>query len=147
VDPRGPAPRSASLRVDLEAEALWRGGERVHLRTKTWQVLRYLLDRPGALVTKAQLLDAVWGDVVVSEETLTKSISEVRKALGDDPRHPRLLQTVHGRGFRLIQPIGAEPLGPLRADSDGALQPPALPLEARPVFGREAELAELDRPS
>jgi DNA-binding winged helix-turn-helix (wHTH) protein len=136
------------FRLDLRAEALWRGGAPIHLRTKTWQVLRHLVAHPGALVTKEQLLDAVWGDVVVSEETLTKSISELRRAFGDDPRQPRVIETVHGRGFRLLAQI-PPPLDarasrpPTGAD---ALGPPVPRFEATaPVFGRDAELVALDR--
>ena len=139
--------RLGLVRIDLGAEALWRGPERVHLRTKTWQVLRYLVTHPGALVTKGQLLDAVWGDVAVSEETLTKSISELRRALGDDPRQPRVIETVHGRGFRLLQPIAARSDARTQpAWGEDALRPPDLSGEtASRIFGREAEVAELER--
>ena len=146
VEQRSSLIRIESFRIDLEAQALWRGDDRVHLRTKTWEVLRYLVTHPGALVTKGQLLDAIWGEVVVSEETLTKSISELRQALGDDPRKPTLIETVHGRGFRLIPRIGETPgPEPERPRGETALRPPALPTEAAAVFGRDAELAELER--
>ena len=136
VEQQGSEIRLDSFRIDLQAQTLWRGDAQVHLRTKTWEVLRHLVTHPGVLITKSQLLEAVWGDVVVSEETLTKSISELRTALGDDPRQPRVIETVHGRGFRLIP----------RSGTDGGLRPPELPREAAgKVFGREAERSELER--
>ncbi len=74
----------------------------IPLRPKTWSVLRYLVERPGELVSREALLDAVWPDVAVTPDTLTKSIGELRVALGEEPRAPRFIETVHGRGFRFI---------------------------------------------
>src|SRR5262249_4617774 len=66
-------------------------------------------DRPGVLVTKQELLDAVWADAVVDESVLSKSIGELRVALGDSFRTPHLIQTVQRRGFRFIAPVSVEP--------------------------------------
>ena len=96
----------ARIRIDLDAQVLWRDGRQVPLRPRTWAVLCHLVERPGALVTKHDLLDAVWGHVAVSEATLSQSISELRKALGDDSRQPRVIATVHRRGFRFLGGIG-----------------------------------------
>ena len=84
-----------------------RDGTPIPLRPKTYAVLRYLAERPGALVTKRELLDAVWGGAAVSEDVVRLSAGEVREALGDDrtapPLHrngaaPRLpLHREHGR--------------------------------------------------
>jgi len=73
------------FRLDLRAGLLLRGREPIPLRPKTWSVLRYLAERPGALVTKQELLDAVWADAVVNESVLTKSIGELRVALTPSP--------------------------------------------------------------
>jgi len=97
-----PAAPRPPIRIDHAGERLWRGEEPVALRPKTWAVLGYLSARPGALVTKAELLDAVWADTVVSEGTLNKSIGELRTALGDDRGRPRFIETVPRRGFRWI---------------------------------------------
>lgn len=140
--------RLGPFRVDLRAEGLWRGAEQIRLRTKTWQVLRYLVARPGVLVTKEQLLDAVWGDVFVSEEILTKSISELRRAFGDDPRQPRVIETVHSRGFRLLAPVEqALERDPRREWAErGTVRPPAPSIRpTEPIFGRETELSVLGR--
>ena len=68
-------------RLDLDAGLLRAGGRAIALRPKTWAVLCYLAERPGMLVTKDELLDAVWSGVTVTEATLTKSIGEIRDAL------------------------------------------------------------------
>ena len=75
-----------AVRIDVPGGFLLRNGQPVKLRPKTWSVLLYLVERPGLLVTRDQLLDAVWPGVAVTPETVSKSISELRVALGDDDR-------------------------------------------------------------
>jgi tetratricopeptide (TPR) repeat protein len=65
-------------------------------------LLLHLIERPGVLVTKEDLHAAVWGDAVVSDDTLTRTMAELRQALGDDARAPRIIETAHRRGFRFI---------------------------------------------
>lgn len=93
--------------LDRRAGSLQRDSEAVHLRPRTWAVLCHLAERPGRLVTKDELLDAVWADAVVTEGTLTNSIRELRAALGDDAREPRFIETVHRRGFRFVADVDA----------------------------------------
>lgn len=95
----------APFRLDLRAGQLLRGTQSIALRPKTFAVLRHMVQLAGALVTKEELLDAVWGDVAVSENTLTQSIGELRRALQDDTTPPRFVETVHRRGFRFVAPI------------------------------------------
>ena len=102
------------------------------MRPKTWAVLLYLVERPGALVTKEELLDAVWRDVAVTPDTLTKSIGELRVALGDELKRPRFIETVHRRGFRFIGKMGEEA-------ASGATGTSA----DRVFVGRAAELQQL----
>ena len=61
-----------------------------------------LTRRPAKLVTKNELLDAVWGHRFVTESVLKSAISEVRAALGDNPKQPRYIETVSRRGYRFI---------------------------------------------
>ena len=75
-------------------------------------LLHYLAERPGRLVTKADLLDAVWPDTAVSEWVLTTTVRELRDALGDDARQPRVIETVHGRGYRFIASVNPESATP-----------------------------------
>ena len=122
-------------RLDLDAGLLRAGGRAIALRPKTWAVLCYLAERPGMLVTKDELLDAVWSGVTVTEATLTKSIGEIRDALQDEVRRPRFVETVHRRGFRFVAAI--EGMGAARAG-----RPPDAPPPDH-VVGREAELGRL----
>ena len=77
------------------------------MRPKTWSVLHYLAERPAYSITKDELLDAVWRDVAVTESVMSKSIGELRVALGDSFKTPRFIETVQRRGFRFIAPVSA----------------------------------------
>ncbi|HSN54072.1 MAG TPA: AAA family ATPase [Candidatus Sulfomarinibacteraceae bacterium] len=125
--------------LDVESERLLRGREPIELRPKTWQLMRFLAENPGRLLTKDELLDEVWADVAVTPASLNQAIRELRQALGDDAREPRYIQTVHRRGFRFIAAV--ESAGP------GGIPGPArgvAPGRARPeMVGREAELERL----
>jgi DNA-binding winged helix-turn-helix (wHTH) protein len=90
--------------LDLANEQLWREKEIIPLRPKTFAVLRHLVEHTGRLVTKDELLHAVWGDTHVSDEGLRDYLREIRKALGDDATSPRFVETVHGRGYRFLPP-------------------------------------------
>jgi DNA-binding winged helix-turn-helix (wHTH) protein/tetratricopeptide (TPR) repeat protein len=128
-----------SFQLDRQAGTLIDGGKRIPLRPKTWAVLLYLADRPGVLVTAEELLDAVWPDVAVTPSTLTKSIVELRAALGDDPRQPRCIETVHRRGFRFVAPPTADLRSAARSPDANVRDGTA------PAFvGREAELRQLN---
>src|SRR4029434_9377144 len=84
--------------LDLINACLWRGAQRIPLRPKTFAVLRCLLAYPGQLVTKTALLDAVWPETTVTDVALMICIRELRQALGDDPKAPRFIETLHRRG-------------------------------------------------
>src|SRR5262245_27993284 len=93
---------SLPVRLDLANKCLWHGTQAIPLRPKTFAVLRYLVEHPGQLVTKAALLDAVWSETTVSDGGLMVCLHELRRALGDDPKTPRFIETVHRRGYRFI---------------------------------------------
>ncbi len=69
---------------------------------KALAVLCLLVTRPGQVVTKDEIFQTVWPDVVVGDDALTSCIQEVRHALRDDARQPRYIETVHRRGYRFI---------------------------------------------
>src|SRR5215510_51915 len=94
-----------------EAEArLTCAGQPVALAPKPFAVLCTLARTPGRLVSKNALLDAVWGHRFVTESVLKSAISEVRAALGDDPKQPRYIETVSRRGYRFIAAAIGAPL-------------------------------------
>ena len=131
-----------AVRIDVPGGFLLRNGQPVKLRPKTWSVLLYLVERPGLLVTRDQLLDAVWPGVAVTPETVSKSISELRVALGDDDRPARYIETANRRGYRFLVDLLSAPVPtPVAATSVPAVADHGPP--RRPLVGRDHELAVL----
>jgi len=91
--------------VQPSLDRLQLGQRSVHLRPKTMEVLALLARHGSTVVPRDILLGTVWSDVHVSEEGLTHCIAEIREALGDDAHHPRFLETVAKRGYRLVAPV------------------------------------------
>src|SRR5258706_7680319 len=81
---------------------LRRGDQPVALRPKTWALLCHLVEHAGRLVTKQDLLDAIWPGVAVNDTAVANCVSELRAALGDDSRRPRFIEIAHRRGYRWI---------------------------------------------
>jgi DNA-binding winged helix-turn-helix (wHTH) protein len=122
-------------------------GKPVALAPKPFTVLCALARSPRMLVTKNALLDAVWGHRFVTESVLKTAISEVRAALGDDPRQPHYIETVSRRGYRFIAVAADAPLqGAAVIERNGAHAPghPALAVLTTLCRG-DAALAELIR--
>src|SRR5262249_3602423 len=100
-----------SFCLDLTNECLWEAGHAVKLRPKAFAVLEFLLRHPGRLVTKEELLNAVWPKTFIAEGVLKVAIRQLRGVLGDVPKSPRYIETAHRRGYRLICHIAeSEPL-------------------------------------
>ncbi len=125
-------------RLDVRNERLVCGTRAVPLRPKTFAVLRCLADHAGHLVTKEVLLDTAWPGTAVSDGGLMVCIRELRRALNDDTRKPRYIETVHRRGYRLIGDIVVG-RGPDDADAAHRTERPTP--GAGLVVGRAAELA------
>jgi pimeloyl-ACP methyl ester carboxylesterase len=94
-------------RLDPVAGQVYDGKETVALPPKAFALLRYLVSSAGRLVPKEELLEAVWPNVFVGDAVLKVTMRDVRKALGDDPRAPRFIETAHRRGYRFIAPVHA----------------------------------------
>ncbi len=88
--------------LDVRRYTLSRAGEPVALSPRLVELLAYLAERPGTLVTKDELLDRFWADVHVTENTLTRAVADIRKALGDAATTPTFIQTVARRGYRFV---------------------------------------------
>ena len=91
--------------LDLEQGSLCNDHGEIELRPKSFQVLRYLVANAGRLVAKEELLQAMWPNVMVSEESLSRCISDVRSALQDV--ESRIIKTVPRRGYRFTAPVTA----------------------------------------
>lgn len=149
-----------NFQLDVPNECLWREQEALPLTPKTFAVLRYLIEHANQLVTRADLLEAIWPDAVVGHAVLTVGIAELRKVLGDDPQAPRFIETVHRRGYRFLPAVTTAPLvqssrfqvpsssPPSTSDIDRektlSFQPGTWNLKPETfLVGRESELSQL----
>ncbi len=97
--------------LDLSRRRIYRGGDPVPLFAKAFDILEVLVSRNGEVVTKRELMDAVWPDQYVEEANLTVQVSAIRKALGEDRHSPKYLITIPGKGYRFAgqtEPPAAE---------------------------------------
>jgi predicted ATPase/class 3 adenylate cyclase len=109
---------------DSERFQLRHDGELIAMEPQVFDVLAYLIDHRDRIVSKAELLDNIWGDRFVSESALTSRIKTARRLLGDDGTSQRFIETARGRGYRFI------------ADVTSIAEPTAAPSageEVRPV--------------
>jgi len=143
--------RFGPFALDESAYELRRGEEAIPLEPKSFDLLVHLVRRRGRVATKAELLDVLWGGEHVTEAVLSTQVAKLRGALGDDPRRPRILQTVHGRGYRFIAAVetaeagdatGERPEERLPEGGDPAAAAPP-PHPRRAFVGRKAVLAAL----
>jgi len=105
--------RFLEFRLDPANQCLWRRTDseeeaRVALTPKAFDVLRYLVEHAGQLVTQDELLDALWRGGYVQPEVLKHQVLKLRQALDDDPRYPRCIETVPRRGYRFIASTNGE---------------------------------------
>jgi DNA-binding winged helix-turn-helix (wHTH) protein/predicted ATPase len=137
------------FRLDLTNECLWHGTRAIALRPKAFAVLRLLMEHPGLLVTKQQVLDTVWPGTFVGDAVLKDNIRQLRDALNDDARSPTYIETAHRRGYRFIGKLfvpgpiqdatimASHPRPTLKPDASGAVA-----VSAR-VLGRDAQFIKL----
>jgi DNA-binding winged helix-turn-helix (wHTH) protein/chloramphenicol 3-O-phosphotransferase len=127
-----------SWRLDVDNECLRRGEQAVALTPKAFAVLRYLVEHPDRLVTKAELFDAIWPDTHVSDGVLKNCVMELRKALADEARAPQVIETVYRRGYRLIAPLTtASPV------SSSKFHVSSSDTQHSVLVGRETEIVQL----
>ena len=99
--------------VEPSVNTVSRNGKTIRLEPKVLEVVVYLAQHPGETVAKEELIRAIWRDTFVSDDVLTRCISELRKALDDDPKAPRVIETIPRKGYRLLQRVERiPPLGP-----------------------------------
>lgn len=144
----------SEFRLDLANEQLRRGEQSITLRPKAFAVLKYLLERPGRLVSKEELLDKVWAGAYVGDAVLKVCVGQLREALGDDPKSPRFIETSHRRGYRFIGEVTTvERRAVSRALEARSLEEPGLATEqgerliafpAVNLVGRKAALDKME---
>jgi adenylate cyclase len=97
----------AGYRFDRGTGQLWSGNEEIRLTPKASAVLSVLVARAGQPVSKEDLFASVWNDTAVSDDALTSCIQELRRALADDAKQPRFIETRHRRGYRFAAGLDA----------------------------------------
>jgi Tol biopolymer transport system component/DNA-binding winged helix-turn-helix (wHTH) protein len=94
--------RFGDFTVDTAAMRVFRGTEEVPLEPKSLRLLLYLIENPGRVVGKEELMQAIWQNTFVGDNSLTRAVAQIRKSLGDDAKHGRYIETVPKLGYRFI---------------------------------------------
>src|SRR6202050_3452346 len=97
--------RFGQFTLDSRKRTLSRVDSPVSLTPRAFDVLLFLVQNPNRLVTKEELLQAVWGDTFVEEGNLTQYISHLRKSLGDNPEDTRLIVTIARKGYQFTADV------------------------------------------
>jgi DNA-binding winged helix-turn-helix (wHTH) protein/cytochrome c-type biogenesis protein CcmH/NrfG len=107
--------RFGPFALDRRTWTLTRDGVPLDLSPRLVEILAFVIDRDGAVATREELLERFWPDVYVSENTLTRAVADIRKALGDPADRPTVIQTLARRGYRFVGIIAREQPGALPA--------------------------------
>jgi DNA-binding winged helix-turn-helix (wHTH) protein/tetratricopeptide (TPR) repeat protein len=136
----GPILRFGPFELDRQNQELFRNSERLSVPPKIFAILEYFALNAGRLVTRQELLDAVWGPISVGDAVVRGYIRDIRSMLRDDATHPRFIETVPRRGFRFLPKVTAE--------TTFRSNPKDHPVEFAPppgLFGRKQALLDLHR--
>jgi TolB-like protein/DNA-binding winged helix-turn-helix (wHTH) protein/Tfp pilus assembly protein PilF len=130
-----------TFRLDTTNHLLWRDGVRVPLAPKAFDVLAYLVEHAGRVVTQDEILESLWSESYVNPEILRKYILEIRKALGDRPDNPEFIETFPKRGYRFVAPVIDEstaevPDVPTSHATEENGEPPTASSERENSFGK-----------
>jgi len=114
---RRPGPRQkfeefafGDVRLHLRARQAFKGGHEVRLTRKEFDLLRYLVEHPGEVITRDRLLDEVWGyERFPTTRTVDTHILRLRQKFEDDPERPAHILTAHGQGYRFVAERGGAP--------------------------------------
>ena len=130
----------AGFQVDARRRVLFRaGGEPIPLAPKVFDTLLYFVERPGQLLDKRELLEAIWPHVVVEENNLNQAISSLRRVLGETPGEHRFIVTEPGRGYRLVASVRTtSAAAELPAKQDTTVPPSAAETAARGPVAKPA---------
>jgi TolB-like protein/DNA-binding winged helix-turn-helix (wHTH) protein/Tfp pilus assembly protein PilF len=104
--------------LDLDRGCLWRAGQEIKLRYKSFEALKYLVERSGRVVGKEEMMRALWPDAFVTDDSLVQCLIDARRALGDDAQ--RYVKTVPRRGYIFNAPVRESGLSDSGAPGPGA---------------------------
>ena len=93
------------FRLDGAERTLWHGAEYVSLPPKVFDVLCLLVERQGGIVSKSELMNAVWAETFVEESNLSQNIYTLRRVLGKNENGQDFIETIPRRGYRFVAPV------------------------------------------
>src|SRR5215471_20472644 len=134
-----------AFRLDANTICLWRGEQLLPLPPKPLAVLAYLVTRAGQVVTKDELLEAVWPETMVSEGVLKTCLAQIRRVLGETAQAPQYIATVHRRGYRFLVPVMVQelPAPTPEAAAEPFMDSPTVHIPPALLVARQAEMAQL----
>jgi predicted ATPase/DNA-binding winged helix-turn-helix (wHTH) protein/tetratricopeptide (TPR) repeat protein len=132
--------RFADVTIDVDGHEVSRAGKPVDVQPQVLDVLVYLIRHRERVISKEELLDAVWNHRFVTESALTSRIKSARQVIGDNGRDQQMIRTVHGRGYRFVAAIDAD--GD-RTDRSPVAVRRRLPVQTTPFVGRRDELRRI----
>ena len=109
--------------VAPELNQIGRAGQTVRLEPKAVELLSFLAHRAGEVVSRDELLAALWPGVIVGDNALTQVVTKLRKALGDTAREPHYIEAISKRGYRLIAPVAFSGRPPAQRQQPAAQAP------------------------
>jgi DNA-binding winged helix-turn-helix (wHTH) protein/tetratricopeptide (TPR) repeat protein len=121
------------IRVEPQTFRAFKADQVISLEPKTLRLLIFLIENHDRLIEKEEILDAIWPGTHVTENALTREIGKLRKILGDDPKAPKYIETVHTRGYRFIAEL---------AETNGSGAPAGPRVETVEVEGLTESLSE-----
>jgi|SRR5579871_1917224 len=127
--------RCEGVEIDGLRGSVKRAGEEQPLRQQCFHVLLYILERRDRIVGKEELVENFWHDTAVTDNAVVQCIAEIRRALGDDPRYPRFIKTIHKVGYRFIGAVTEEILVAEPAAETGVvLRPKSFAISRRALW-------------
>jgi Tol biopolymer transport system component/DNA-binding winged helix-turn-helix (wHTH) protein len=126
--------RFGEIEVREREFLLVKAGQTLLVAPTAFRVLLFLLKNPGRLVSKEEILQAVWNDCSVSDNSLTRSIAALRRQLEDDPREPRYIATVQTLGYRFVCPVDVSEDIPKDLQAPSSKDPPRHPWKRLAAF-------------
>lgn len=93
------------FQIDIVEETLYRNGEKLRINRRTFQILRLLVERAGRIISKQEFFETVWGDTFVEDNSLTVTMTTLRKILGDEPKQPKFIENLPRKGYRFISEV------------------------------------------
>ena len=131
--------RFGDFEIDADSYQLRREEQLVEIGPKAFDLLVYLIRHPQRILSRAELVREVWHAEAVSDSSVPTCITAVRRALGDDPAKPVFIETVRGRGYRLVVEIASTDSSPM----DSTQPSDTWPKPAEAFVGRQAEMDSL----